>query len=74
MSTALYVPGVLPVDGDQVRISPRVAPDMVGEDTLTVRWTQPCETPGWAYLTGTWSNGRAGRVMVWLDRIVVRRA
>jgi len=71
--SAVYVLGVLPLPGDQVPISPAVAPQAVRTDMLTVLWTQPCETPGWAYLTGTWSDGRAGRVMVWVDRILVRR-
>ena len=72
--SALYAAGVLPLPGDQVPISPVAAPLAVETDTITVLWTEACEEPGWAYLTGTWSDGRAGRVMVWLDRIVVRRA
>lgn len=71
--SAVYAPGVLPLPGDQVPISPAVAPMAVGTDTLTVAWTEPCDTNGWAYLVGRWPDGRPGRVMVWVDRIVVRR-
>lgn len=71
--SAVYATGVLPLPGDQVSISPAVAPLAVGTDVLTVRWTERCETPGWVYLVGTWRDGNAGRVMVWLDRIIVRR-
>ena len=72
--SALYPPGVLPLPGDQVLISERVAPLALEADVLTVRWTEPCDEPGWAHLTGTWTDGRAGRVMVWIERIVVRRS
>lgn len=71
--SAVYAPGVMPRRGDQVLITPSVAPATAGTDTLTVHWTQPCDTHGWAYLTGAWSDGRAGRVMVWVDRILVHR-
>lgn len=71
--SAVYASGVLPRPGDQVPISPAVAPLAIGRDTLTVHWTEPCDTRGWAYLVGTWaSDGLPGRVMVWVDRIVVR--
>lgn len=72
--SAVYASGVLPLPGDKVPISPAVAPLAVGTDVLTVCRTHPCDTPGWAYLVGTWRDGRPSRVMVWLDRIIVRRA
>jgi hypothetical protein len=71
--STLYLTGATPLPGDQVPITPAVAPLAVADDVLTVRWVQPCETPGWAYLTGTWPDGSAGRVMVWLDHLVIRR-
>lgn len=71
--SATYLTGVMPQPGDQVPVSPAVAPLAVAEDVLTVLWVQPCETPGWAHLTGTWRDGHAGRVMVWLDHLVIRR-
>jgi hypothetical protein len=71
--SAVYLTGAMPLPGDQVPINSAVAPLAVADDVLTVLWTQPCETPGWAYLTGRWRDGRAGRVMVWLDHLVIRR-
>ena len=71
--TAVYAAGVLPLPGDQVLIDERVAPLAVEADVLTVHWTDPCDEPGWAHLTGTWPDGRAGRVLVWIDHILVRR-
>ncbi|BCJ33547.1 hypothetical protein Athai_10500 [Actinocatenispora thailandica] len=71
--SAVDVTGAMPLPGDQVPISPAVAPLAVGADILTVLWVQHCETPGWAYLTGTWPGGQAARVMVWLDHLVLRR-
>lgn len=73
MSDAVHIPGVLPIEGDQVVIDDRVAPLAVGRDTMTVLWSELCDDHGWADLVGHWSDGRAGRVMVWIDRVVVRR-
>jgi hypothetical protein len=72
--SAVYAPGVLPLNGDQVRITERVAPTESGDRWLTVEWARPCDDPTWAHLTGRWDDGRPGHAMVWLDRIVVRRA
>lgn len=71
--SAVYAAGVTPLRGDQVRITKFVAPTCTRTGTLTVHWTQPTGQDGWAYVTGTWPDGSAGRVMVWLDRVVVRR-
>ncbi|GIL28951.1 hypothetical protein [Actinocatenispora comari] len=72
--SAVYAPGVLPRPGDQVHITRSVAPTAVAEGVLSVAWTEPCDTDGWAYLVGRWPDGRPGRAMVWIDRIVVRRS
>jgi hypothetical protein len=71
--SAIYITGATPLPGDQVPITPAVAPLAVGEDVLTVLWVRHCETPGWAYLTGRWRDGHAGHVMVWLDHLIIRR-
>lgn len=70
---AVHIPGVLPIAGDRLVIDQRVAPLAVGRDTMTVLWSELCDDHGWAYVVGHWSNGHAGRVMVEIDRVVVRR-
>lgn len=67
--------GWAPTPGDEALINGLSVRWFPAERWLVVEHVEPCGDPAWAWLTGRWvDDGGAGRVMVWLDRLLVRKA
>lgn len=67
--------GITPVAGDEVLVCAHCVYRYPGVRWLLVERVEPCPDPAWAWLTGRWvDDGSRGRVMAWLDRVLVRKA
>lgn len=67
--------GWAPAPGDEALVNGLSVRGFSTERWLRVERVQPCDDPAWAWLTGRWDDDdSAGRVMVWLDRLLVRRS
>lgn len=75
MSTGVMCMGILPAAGDEALVTGRSAPNATGARWLRVRAVRPCADPGWAWLTGDWTDhhGGTGHVMVWVDHLLIRK-
>lgn len=67
--------GIAPVTGDEVLVSSVSVYRCRAARWLRAERIDPCADRRWAWITGTFvDDGSVGRVMVWLDRALVRKA
>lgn len=71
--TVVICSGIAPIAGDEALITATSAPNATGARWLLVTGVNRCDDPSWAWLDGTWDDGTAGRVMAWIDHLIVRR-
>lgn len=66
--------GWAPAPGDEALINGVSARWFPHDRWLGVDHVEPCADRRWAWLSGRWvDDDSAGRVMVWVDRLLVRR-
>lgn len=67
--------GIAPAVGDEVLVSAVSVYRCRTARWLRVEHLDPCRDERWAWITGTFADDDTrGRVMVWLDKVLVRQA